>query len=266
MSEDRIDSIINVPKIEQELKDATSGIKDLVALIKSVKDKSVQVSAAASIAEYRKLRTELDFLTKQTELATKATVNEAKVREANAKATVAETKATEAATKAKERETAATNKQAEAAAKATAKKTEEARPYKQLALAFALAAKHAQDLAVKYGTMDKRSQAAAKRANELNNELKKIDASIGNHQRNVGNYSSAFDKAGQSLRGFTTSFLSLIGIASVGSLFKSSIDEFLEMDKNVRQLQNTLKNVGVPEAFDRISASADRLQKQFGYI
>src|SRR6188768_2949774 len=308
MSEDRIDSIINVPKIEQELKDATSGIKDLVALIKSVKEKSVQVSAAASIAEYRKLRTELDFLTKQTELATKAAVNEAKVREANAKALKEEAKAAEQAGKAKgaeskasleaakakteeakattesvkqkiletkeserqaaarKKEADAADKQAAAAAKAAQKRTEEARPYKQLALAFAAAAKEAQDLAVKYGTMDKRSQAAAKRANELNNELKKIDASIGNHQRNVGNYSSAFDKAGASLKSFTTSFLGLIGIASVGSLFKDSIDEFLEMDQNIRQLQNTLKNVGVPEAFDRISKSADRLAKQFTYL
>ena len=168
--------------------------------------------------------------------------------------------------KAREKEAKAAERQAAASEKAAKKAAEEARPYKQLALAFAAAAKEAQDLGAKYGTLDKRSQAAAKRANELNNELKKIDASIGNHQRNVGNYGSAFDKVGTSVKNLATNFLGLLGIVGVGSIFKDSVDEFLEMDKNVRQLQNTLKNLGVPEAFDRISASANRLQKQFGYI
>jgi len=340
MSEDRIDSIIDVAKVKQELAETSQGVKDLVALLQSVKGKSLDIMGSTNVSEVNKLQKELANLKQQAgqsaaaivdvnkalkaqtqsldENIKKQTEYKNRIQEINAelkkleaaqkivnsstapgnedekrdiqekidllnkelavkkildkeisKTIVNQVKETEGLndnTKAREKEAKAAEKQAAASEKAAKKAAEEARPYKQLALAFAAAAKEAQDLAAKYGTMDKRSQAAAKRANELNNELKKIDASIGNHQRNVGNYASAFDKVGTSVRNLGTSFLALLGITGLGSLFSSSIDEFIEMDKNVRQLQNTLKNLGVPEAFDRISASADKLQKRFTYL
>lgn len=347
MAEDRIDSIIDLQKVQAELDATSKGVKDLVALIQSVKGKGLDIMAATNVADVNKLSKELaglkgqasglatsiidtnkaikaqavaleENIKKQTEYknrikeiseelktlkAAQEIVNKStapgnddekkaiqekidllnqelavkKVLDREVSKTITNqikekeglvdtTKALDQQEKARKKEAEAATKQAAASEKAAKKAAEEARPYRQLALAFAAAAKEAQDLAAKYGTMDKRSQAAAKRANELNNELKKIDASIGNHQRNVGNYSSAFDKVGASVSRLTTNFLGLLGIVSVGSIFKDSVDEFLEMDRNVRQLQNTLKNVGVPEAFDRISDSANRLAKQFTYL
>lgn len=347
MSEDRIDSIIDLTATQKEVDALELQIKKVVELIKSTKEKSVEVTTAKSVAEYNKLNKELGSLVQQTDAASKSVVkstqsikeqtdslnenikkqteykerikeitSELKQLEAaqkivststapgneEEKKAIAEkinllnqeltvkkildkeitktitnqvkeveginnvTKSLSQQQKEREKEAKATEKQAAASEKAARKAQEEARPYRQLALAFAAAAKEAQDLAVKYGRLDPRSQAAARRANELNNELKKIDATIGNHQRNVGNYGSALDGLGTKLRNLATGFLALLGITSLGSFFSSSIDAFVEMEKNVKQLENTLKNLGVPEAFGRIETSANRLAKQFKFL
>jgi len=256
-------------KTEHELakaKQQTAKAAGDVAKAAAQEEKAAQ-QLAKTKQEEAKAEAELAKI-KLIEAKTAQELSKTVIQEGKAQADAAMQSAKAKAIEAKEtdRKAASLKKEAEASAKLAAKRTEEARPYRQLALAFAAAAKEAQDLAAKYGTMDKRSQAAAKRANELNNELKKIDASIGNNQRNVGNYPKTFDKIGLSLKNLATNFLALAGVTSIGFLFKSSIDEFVEMEKNVRQLQNTLKNLGVPEAFDRISASANRLQEQFGFI
>lgn len=245
------------------VKEGIKGLNVKIGTIDSTQSKSKvdELSRGVDILEknLKRSREQMAEINNTLRLFVSQMGNATKLQRESAQAALLEAKAREVNAKATER-------QAAASAKAAAKKAEELRPYKILALAFSAAAKEAQDLAAKYGTLDKRSQAAAKRANELNNELKKIDATIGNHQRNVGNYGSAFDKVGASVRNLATNFLALIGVASVGSLFSSSIDEFVEMEKHVRQLQNTLKNLGVPEAFDRISTSADKLQKQFKFL
>lgn len=234
----------------EETKIATEAAKAITEQAKTQKELT-----AARLNE-QKIKTEQVRAEKE---LSAAILNESKISTEVTRQTILETKERERSAKAAEKEAAAS-------AKVAANKQQEARPYRQLALAFAAAAKEAQDLGAKYGTMDKRSQAAAKRANELNNELKKIDYTIGNSQRNVGNYPKTFDKIGLSIKSLATNFLALAGVTSVGFLFKSSIDEFVEMEKNTRQLQNTLKNLGVPEAFDRISGSADRLAGKFKFL
>ncbi|WP_443945611.1 tape measure protein [Pedobacter sp. AW1-32] len=52
-------------------------------------------------------------------------------------------------------------------------------------------------------------RAKIKEYNELNDALKKFDAQMGNHQRNVGNYRGAIKSAAQDLLGFASAYLSI---------------------------------------------------------
>lgn len=263
-SVNRIDSIYDVASIEAEQIKVKNLVEASVEQIRKAREQSISFNVdTKNFSDYAKnvkdLEKVLSSMTKVSQDAVKASTLLAKQKEAEAKALLASQKATQNATKETERLAAADKKAAQAARDAE-------RPYKQLALAFKIAAERAQDLGAKYGTLDKRAQAAAKEANNLNNKLKAIDTSIGNHQRNVGNYGSALDGLTNKFKGLTSGLLSFIGIAGAGALFKSSIDEFIEMDKNVRILQNTLNNLNVPQAFDRISASADKLADQFTFL
>lgn len=113
---------------------------------------------------------------------------------------------------------------------------------------------------------NKEAVALSKRYLEINTVLKKADSQLGNFQRNVGNYSSAFNGIAGSLKHAGTEILTLVGIASVASFFKDSIEEFLDADKKVRQFANTLKNIGIPEAFGRMEEKANDLAKQFKFL
>lgn len=263
-SVDRIDSIYDIPALTAQQKQVEGFVKATLEQIKKAKKESIDFNVnTKTFDDYNKKIKELEKtlanMQKASDAATKSSILLAKQKEAEAKALIASQKAAADAAKEFERATDRTNKAGKAASEA-------ARPYKQLQAAFLGAAKTAQDLAVQYGRLDPRAQAAAKRANELNTELKKIDATLGNHQRDVGNYGKALDGVGGQIRNLAQNFLGLIGVIGVGSIFKNSIDEFIEMDKNVRILQNTLRNQGVENAFDRIEASAKRLAKQFTYL
>lgn len=260
-SVNRIDSIYDVAAIELEQKKVEDLVKASIEQIKAARAQSIDFNVnTKTFDDYNKKMKELNKglvdMSKSTDAAAKASISLAKQKEAEAKAQLAVTRATSAANKETERQAVATKKAAAAAADAT-------RPYKQLALAFAAAAKNAQDLGAKYGIMDKRAQAAAKTANGLNNQLKAIDGSIGNHQRSVGHYGKALDGVGGKLKGLGLQFLAFAGL---GSFFSGAINEFVEMDKNVRILQNTLNNIGIPEAFGRIEESANKLAKQFKFL
>lgn len=257
----RIDSIYNVDAIEAEQKAVERLVLASVEQIKQAREQSIDFSInTKNFQDYHKKISDLNKtmtgLAKTSDTVTRSSILLAKQKEAEAKAMLASTRATSAAAKETERAAKATKTAADKAAEA-------GRPYKQLALAFAAAAKNAQDLAAKYGVMDKRAQAAARTANQLNNQLKAIDASIGNHQRNVGNYGSALQGVGNKIKGLGAQFLAFAGL---GSFFSGAINEFVEMDKNVRILENTLRNVGVPEAFGRMEDSANKLAKQFAFL
>lgn len=263
-SVDRIDSIYDIPALTAQQKQVEGFVKATLEQIKKAKKESIDFNVnTKTFDDYNKKIKELEktlaTMQKASDAATKSSILLAKQKEAEAKALIASQKAAADAAKEFERATDRTNKASKAAREAE-------RPYKQLQAAFLGAARSAQDLAVQYGRLDPRAQAAAKRANELNNELKKIDATLGNHQRDVGNYGKALDGVGGQIRNLAQNFLGLIGVIGVGSIFKDSIDEFIQMDKNVRLLQNTLRNQGVENAFDRIEASAKRLAKQFTYL
>jgi len=69
--------------------------------------------------------------------------------------------------------------------------------YQNLSAQYTLAAKKAKDLGAAYGVESKQAKEAAQNANLLGEKLKQIDASVGQHARNVGNYTSAWKNFGK---------------------------------------------------------------------
>lgn len=278
MPDQRIDDVYDILSISRQQQAVDSIIEATVEKIKKANALNVDFKIdTKTFGDYNKKLKELEAIMakvqKGTDDAIKSSILLAKQKAAEAaaakkvaEAAAAETKAKEAEARATERQAAASAKSAAASAKAAAAAAEQNRPYKQLALAFAAAAKKAQDLAVQYGINDKRAQAAAKAANALNNQLKAIDSTVGITNRRVGSYNETLDRFTNKLKGAALNFLALIGVTSAGAFFQSAIDEFVEMDKNVRLLQNTLRNIGVPEAFSRMENSAKRLAQQFGHL
>ncbi len=82
--------------------------------------------------------------------------------------------------------------------------------YSKLSQEYGNALQKAKDLGAQYGVQSKQAKEAAAQTVVLNNKLKEIDSSLGNHQRNVGNYSSGLDgvKAGW------TKVLGVLGLAT----------------------------------------------------
>lgn len=80
--------------------------------------------------------------------------------------------------------------------------------YQALSLKYALAAQRAKDLSAAYGVNSKQAKEASKLANELGNQLKEIDSTVGQGQRNIGNYGEALDKAGGAFGGLGSSIVS----------------------------------------------------------
>lgn len=91
-------------------------------------------------------------------------------------------------------------------------------PYKQLSAAYNEAALKAKNLATELGVGHPKAVAAAADAKKLSDELKKIDNSVGQNQRNVGNYgeaiSGAFGKAFSAIRQ-VANFLPGIGLSGI---------------------------------------------------
>lgn len=102
--------------------------------------------------------------------------------------------------------------------------------YQKLNLEYQLAAKDAKDLAAQNILLGNATKAqtkaaddAAKKANDLNEQLKKVDATVGQSQRNVGDYSGALSEFGgkfgsmlQNVQNFTTANGGLAGSFKAG--------------------------------------------------
>ena len=134
--------------------------------------------------------------------------------------------------------------------------------YGRLSVKYREAAKLAKDLAAAYGVESKQAKLAAKETLNLNNQLKKIDASIGNHQRNVGNYSKAWGGLSSVMGAFGIT----LGVGAVIQGLKSSIHAFVDAEKNAKNLSFALKNVAGEgeEAFTKLMDQSAKLQASGG--
>ena len=127
--------------------------------------------------------------------------------------------------------------------------------YAALQNSFNAAAQKAKDLAVAHGINSKAAKQAAIEANNLNKQLKAIDASVGNYQRNVGNYSSA-------LSGLASQLGVTLSVGTVIAFGKSSIQAFNEAQKALRDLEFSLNNIAGEGtgSLDRLVALSEKLQ------
>lgn len=159
------------------LQQAAAGADSLEAATKAVTDRIAQLNG--------KSKEFTDLLLKQTKAqkeAAAAHLLEAKAANENAKAKANETKETENAAKVK----AADTKLAEQASN----------DYFNLAKAYNDAALKAKNYFLVLGEAHPVTVQAIKDANDIGDRVKKADAAVGQFQRNVGNYKSAFDGLG----------------------------------------------------------------------
>lgn len=71
--------------------------------------------------------------------------------------------------------------------------------YDKLSLAHQKAFKNAQNMGAQYGITSDKFLKASEKANKLDSELKTLDATLGKHNRNVGNYASGYNALGNSI-------------------------------------------------------------------
>jgi tape measure domain-containing protein len=129
--------------------------------------------------------------------------------------------------------------------------------YQKLDIAHKKALVSAQNIGAEFGLNSKQFKAAASSANILDKQLKEIDSSLGKSQRNVGNYTSAFNGLGSVL-----SQLGFVGgIAGVVSLGMSAF----ETSKEIQSLELALRSVTGTEAnFADQQAFLNRISDQYG--
>lgn len=65
--------------------------------------------------------------------------------------------------------------------------------YQRLSQQYSIAQQKAKDMAVAYGSNSVEAKAATEAAKRMSDQLKEVDDSVGQNQRNVGNYTSALD-------------------------------------------------------------------------
>lgn len=134
--------------------------------------------------------------------------------------------------------------------------------YAQLSAKHRDLVREAKNLAAAYGVESKAAQNAAQKANVLDKQLKQIDANLGQHQRNVGNYASAWS----GLNGVLGSFGIALSAGSIVHGLSSTIESFVEAEKNARALSFAIKNVrGEGEiAFQKLIKQSEELQATGG--
>jgi hypothetical protein len=141
-------------------------------------------------------------------------------------------------------------------------------PYKLLEKEYAAAAMNAKDLSVQYGINSVEAKAAAAQALTLNTKLQDIDKTVGQSQKNVGNYGSAFTKGLSSVWGGLRKIAYIIpglGIAGLISMISgpliSAFQSWFSASKKIVSEQELLKNATSDFNKEFISASTASISK-----
>jgi len=126
--------------------------------------------------------------------------------------------------------------------------------YKTLSDQYNSSARLAKNLAVIYGVNSTAAKEAAARANDLGKQLKAIDASVGQYQRNVGNYASATFALSQILREAPAFALNLqTGLLALSNNLPILFDEFTKLSKAIDE--STGKQIGAMGALGQLTRS-----------
>ena len=175
-----------------ELKKAIGSCQELRDFVKVSADLQKQQQALSETQQAAiKLQAEQEKL-RQQELKTNQSVANALKAEEQHKQALIRTEEASA------RQKARLNKEAEKAAKASQLASSAYQRESQRLLALT---KSAKDAAIQYGVNSKQARALRTEQQKLDKQIKQVDSSLGIHNRNVGNYSSALKGVGSRLMG-----------------------------------------------------------------
>lgn len=93
------------------------------------------------------------------------------------------------------------------------------------------------DLAVSEGVTTEKSRALLVQIRKLDAGLKRIDRTVGQSQRNVGNYGNSFQKLGATLRSGLGALGVVGGIALIGNAIRGASKTIVDFDESVANLQ-----------------------------
>jgi hypothetical protein len=114
--------------------------------------------------------------------------------------------------------------------------------YKRLEAEYSKAAREAKNLGAELGTNSKQFVDAAQKANLLNDKLKAIDAGMGVHTRNVGNYTSATHSLSQVLREMPAfTYSAQTGLMGISNNLPILIDQFKALRLETGSTSQALK-------------------------
>lgn len=109
-----------------------------------------------------------------------------------------------------------------------------------------------------------------KQVRQLLSEFKKVEQQLKTTEKSAGGLKSAFGNVGQSILGGLGLGVGSLGLESlvsgIASFVSSANQEFIDAENTTLRFQNTLKSLGQEQYFDELTAEADALAKQIGYL
>lgn len=246
MAEEKIDSYLDLVALKKETDSLLGYIE---ALQKAKLDLSTAVTSVGFAANPREAVTAANTIISTTQKATKTVSELQRATEALAKAQSEEAKQV-ALLKVQKAELTKQNKaeaesslQTEAAKKREAKIVENATDeYKQLNKALSDAEVKYKNLYLTQGAESQLTKAALKDALSIRQVLDTVDQSLGNFQRNVGNYKSGFDGLGTSLQGLLRETPSVQNINQLFLSWSNQLPQFFEEIQKVNAELKILKD------------------------
>ena len=193
------------PKIESEKTQIVTGLKELLAVAKELSSYKISFGDVDNgLSAFKKssdalLKTQSE-LTSQTEKYNKALILQGKAAEAAAKARLAESKAENEQLKTQKQKNAETEKATKLSATERRQIEQATNEYFQLNKALKDAEDRYKNLALTVGFENDATKEALKTALSYRAVLDKVDQSLNNYQRNVGNYASAYNGLGNSIQ------------------------------------------------------------------
>jgi hypothetical protein len=183
---------------------------------------------------------------------------EAKQRKQTAAAIIAEERAKQASLKTSQAEARASEQAARQKAKDAKLVAELSNDYLQLSKAYNEAALKAKNYALTLGESNPVTQRAVKNAEEMGAILKRVDASVGQFQRNVGNYASGFEGLGNSVNQITRELPAFSNSLQTGFLaISNNLPILFDEISRARQEINRLREAGekAPTVMQALSKS-----------
>ncbi|WP_430900460.1 MULTISPECIES: hypothetical protein [unclassified Paraflavitalea] len=246
-----VQSYINLDAIDAENAQMKKKVKETIDSIigefKKAKNYEFKFyTNADQIKEVRKAVQELsrvqDELKKQIVSVNKAKIDQAKIDQQEERAATLRAKRLQAEVDLRSKE----RREREASQKTMIKESKLAEDltndYKQLSKAYNEAALRAKNYVLTLGESNPVAQEAVKEAKELGDVLKKLDASVGQNQRNVGNYKDGFSGLGNSINQITREFPAFTNSVQTGFLALSNnipifFDQIKQTNAQIKQLR-----------------------------